>query len=308
MPRLASIDIGSNSMHLYVVDVHPDGSWNTVRLLRSSIRLGEGWKPNQQRISTEKMHAAIEAIAGFVSQALLLNADAIQCSATAALRDAENRIEFESYFEKELGHSLRVLSGVEEAAIVYKGTRAHVPGDILMFDLGGRSTELVFGRESPAAACMSLPIGHLALFSICPYEQPVSDTNWQRLVQTATEYLEPINPFPGDNFILCSPSGAVRTLARMAAYSRGETPKGRGSGLVLTEDALLAEVTHLQECDALQLRNIPGGDARRVDTLLAAAAIIHALMLRFSQFEVLASHGGLRDGLVMEWAEGLEDG
>jgi len=295
-------------MHLYVVDVDPDGSWSTVCLLRSSIRLGEGWKPNEQRIAPEKMQEAVAAITGFVSQALLLNVDAIQCSATAALREAENRSVFEEVFKEEIGHSLRVLSGVEEAAIVYKGTRAHVPGEVLMFDLGGRSTELVFGSDAQPAACMSLPAGHLGLFSICPYEQPVKDSTWENLVQKATEYFQSITPFPGDKFTLCSPSGAVRTLARMAAYSRGETPQGRGSGLLLTEDGLLTEVARLKRSDALQLRNIPGGDARRVDTLLAAAAIIHALMLRFSRDEVLASHGGLRDGLVMEWAEGLEGG
>ncbi len=169
-------------MHLYVVDVHPDGSWSTVCLLRSSIRLGEGWKPDLQRIATEKMQEAIEAITGFVSQALLLNADAIQCSATAALRDAENRSAFEEVFQEEIGHSLRVLSGVEEAAIVYKGTRAHVSGEVLMFDLGGRSTELVFGSDTQPAACMSLPAGHLGLFSICPYQQPVDDGTWENLV------------------------------------------------------------------------------------------------------------------------------
>lgn len=308
MKRLASIDIGSNSMHLYVVDIDTTGSFRTVDLLRSSIRLGEGWTAERQRISPEKMETAISVLGGFVAKALLLDADTILCSATAALREAENQEAFRLRLESELNLSLRVLSGVEEAAIVYRGTRAHLKGEVLLFDLGGRSTEVVYGTGPQPDACLSLPIGHLALFSRYPTPQPAHEGHWKALVAAAMEEVQNLGPMASEHCALSSPSGAVRTLARMAAFSRGESPTGRGDSLWMSQAELDWVVFHLRSAQPDQLRNIPGIDLRRADTLLAAAAIVQALMLRFSQARVFAAPGGLREGLILEWAEAHKAG
>jgi exopolyphosphatase/guanosine-5'-triphosphate,3'-diphosphate pyrophosphatase len=299
MKRLASIDIGSNSMHLYVVDIDTTGSFHPVDLLRSSIRLGEGWTPDRQEISPEKIEAAISVLGGFVAKALLHDVDTILCSATAALREAENQEVFRGRLESELNLCLRVLSGVEEAAIVYRGTRAHLKGELLLFDLGGRSTELVYGTGPQPDACLSLPIGHLGLFSRCPTPQPATEEHWQALMATAMEEVQDLGPMAGAHCALSSPSGAVRTLARMAAFSRGEAPLGRGDGLWMTQAELDWVVFHLRSAKPDQLGNIPGIDPRRADTLLAAAAIVQAFMLRFSQSRVFAAPGGLRHGLLV---------
>lgn len=308
MKRLASIDIGSNSMHLFVVDVDADGTFRPIELLRSSLRLGEGWTPVLQGISTEKTEAAIATIGGFVAKALLHDVETILCTATAALREADNQEAFQLRLESELDLGLRILSGVEEAAIVYRGTRAHLQGEILLFDLGGRSTELVCGTGSQPDACLSLPIGHLGLSSQCQPPQPASETDWEALVAKAMEEVQELAQMAGENSALCSPSGAVRTLARMAAFARGESPTGRGDGLSLTQDELNWVVLQLRTAEPSQLGNIPGIDLRRADTLLAAAAIVQALMLRFSQSSVFAAPGGLREGLILEWAEAHKAG
>ena len=112
----------------------------------------------------------------------------------------------------------------------------------------------------------------------------------------------------GNRSALCSPSGAVRTLARMAAFRRGDQPKGRGDGISFTQEELADLVETMVAADSSDLNKIPGIDPRRAETLLAAAAIVQALMLHFSQDQVLAVRGGLRDGLIMEWAEAHREG
>jgi len=127
-------------------------------------------------------------------------------------------------------------------------------------------------------------------------------------VAKAMEEVQELAQMAGENSALCSPSGAVRTLARMAAFARGESPTGRGDGLSLTQDELNWVVLQLRTAEPSQLGNIPGIDLRRADTLLAAAAIVQALMLRFSQSSVFAAPGGLREGLILEWAEAHKAG
>ena len=308
MTRLASIDIGSNSIHLIVVDIAADASFQTVELVRSSLPLGEGWTSSEQKISPERLEEALSVLSAFVGKALLLDADQILCSATAALRDAENREDFVARIEAELDIPLRVLTGVEEAAIVYRGTRQHVEEDVLLFDLGGRSTEIVCGDGTHPEACLSLSIGHLGLYSDHPHPQPAAPSDWKTLLSAAQLHIQDVPEMAGNRSALCSPSGAVRTLARMAAFRRGDQPKGRGDGISFTQEELADLVETMVAADSSDLNKIPGIDPRRAETLLAAAAIVQALMLHFSQDQVLAVRGGLRDGLIMEWAEAHREG
>ena len=89
----------------------------------------------------------------------------------------------------------------------------------------------------------------------------------------------------------------------MAAYARGDFPEGRGEGLNIQAQELDRLSTLLRETPELQLGNIPGIDSRRAGTLLASTAIVQALMQRFSQDAVFAAPGGLREGLIQEWAD-----
>ena len=89
----------------------------------------------------------------------------------------------------------------------------------------------------------------------------------------------------------------------MAAYARGESPEGRGEGHSIQVQELDRLIALLRSTPELHLGNIPGIDSRRAGSLLASAALIQALMHRFSQEAVLAAPGGLREGLIQEWAD-----
>lgn len=303
MKRLASIDIGSNSMHLCVADILPTGEWKILEVLRSSIQLGCYDPQNPGAMHPGRMNEAIEALLAFSARASLLQATSFSAAATAAVREASNQEEFQALFETELGFPLRVLSGVEEAAIVYRGTYRYLCDSVLLFDLGGRSTELIWGSSPEPEVCLSLPIGHLSLKEIVPYEHPCDPPQWQQLCEASAAPFTDIRDFTQSPAQLVSPSGSVRTLARMAAFARGDAPDGRGEGLSIDIHELHSLVGLLRDTAELQLGNIPGIDSRRASTLLASASVVQALMQRFSQDVVLAAPGGLREGLIQEWAD-----
>ncbi len=292
-------------MHLCVADLLETGEWRTVEILRSSLRLGQSF--NKGAIPEELIQEALSALSGFAAKAALLDAEVTMASATASLREATNQLDFVNRFEAEVGWPLRVLSGVEEAAAVYRGTRPHLEGQVLLFDLGGRSTELIWGQHERPDVCLSLPVGHLGLSAESPYSQPCSESEWVALQTAALHWVGDISDVGSEGAQLASPSGAVRTLARMAAYSRGESTEGRGEGLQINAEELALQIERMRQAGPLQLSNIPGIDPRRADSLLAAAALVQALMLRFSKDKVLAAPGGLREGLILEWADGLKE-
>ena len=290
-------------MHLCIADVSDTGEWTVLEVLRSSIQLGCYDPLNPGAMDSRTMDDAIGALLAFSAKASLLQATSCTAAATAAVREATNREEFQARFEAALGFPLRVLSGVEEAAIVYRGTYRYLSDSVLLFDLGGRSTELIWGKSIAPEVCLSLPIGHLSLHSTAPYLHPCSDPQWTRLAEASATPFSDIRDFTNMPAKLVSPSGSVRTLARMAAYARGDSPSGRGEGLSVQTGELDRLIALLRKTPELQLRNIPGIDSRRSGSLLASAAIVQALMQRFSQDTVLAAPGGLREGLIQEWAD-----
>ena len=103
MKRLASIDIGSNSMHLCVADILPTGEWKILEVLRSSIQLGCYDPLNPGAMHPGRMNEAIEALLAFSARASLLHATSFSAAATAAVREASNQEEFQALFETELG-------------------------------------------------------------------------------------------------------------------------------------------------------------------------------------------------------------
>ena len=290
-------------MHLCIADVSESGEWSVVEVLRSSIQLGCFDAKNPGALDATLIDEAMGALLAFSARASLLQADSCIAAATAAVREATNREEFETRFDAELGFPLRVLSGVEEAAVVYRGTFHYLNQNVLLFDLGGRSTELVWGGCSSPEVCLSIPVGHLSLKAESPYIHPCGEESWSRLSRAASVPFSDVRDFTDAPLRLVSPSGSVRTLARMAAFARGETPKGRGEGHSIETQELERLIALLRRTPELQLGNIPGIDSRRSDSLLASAALIQALMHRFSQATVLAAPGGLREGLIQEWAD-----
>ena len=150
-------------------------------------------------------------------------------------------------------------------------------------------------------------MGHLGLKAHIPYEHPCSDEHWQELMDHARQCVSDIRDFNSSPHQLTSPSGAVRTLARMAACARGDSPEGRGEGLALHRQELDSLIAQLRATPTLHLSNIPGIDERRSETLLSSAAIVQALMQRFSKESIYAAPGGLREGLIQEWADGQKE-
>ena len=304
--RLGSIDLGSNSIHLQVVDVDSDGCAVQVELLRSSIRMGGGWDSDSTELPKMLQEEALSALAGFTARCAILECDEIICTATAAIRDASNSLEFIERLSTDLGVSMQVLTGKMEALLVKDGTRPYLPEGAMLFDMGGRSTEIV--TASPIEKAISITIGHLTLSEKGKSTGKSGDAVVDIMLSAAREAMKPQCDTMelGSHEVLASPSGAVRTLARMAAANAGEEIVGNGTGYGFDVTELDATVAMLSRTDDSDLSSIKGIDMRRAHSLLAAGCIIRALMELTDITRVVAVPGGLREGIVQKWINSHE--
>ncbi|HEX6595615.1 MAG TPA: hypothetical protein VF045_01680, partial [Acidimicrobiales bacterium] len=145
--RIAAMDLGSNSFHLLVADASADGSFDPVLREKEMLRLGDV-VARTGRLSDDAVEQALETVRRFRALSEAAGVEQIVACATSAIREADNGAELVSRFATEAGVTVRVISGREEAALIFRAVQASVlidPGPALCLDLGGGSLELVVG-------------------------------------------------------------------------------------------------------------------------------------------------------------------
>lgn len=259
---IAVVDMGSNSLHLQVVRGR-----KVLALHRAAVQLGNLVDDN---IPLSMVREAADALSHFESIADGYGAS-MKCFATAALRDAQNRDEVLSL----LPTPVTILSPVQEAEMAYQGAvqALGLSGPTIVFDLGGRSTEVVRGLGTDVRETWSFPVGHLTLHERTADFSPVAGARG-RLVGTA---------------------GTAMTLGRMAAAARGENPVTRHA-LEVDLDELRAVVESID--DSVDPGMLPGSDPRRGATLRVAAHAVLKLVETLAAPGYVTSEAGLREGLV----------
>ncbi|GLJ09935.1 hypothetical protein SUGI_0118610 [Cryptomeria japonica] len=162
---LAAVDMGTNSFHMIVVKVHPNGRFCKVDSYKEYVRLGSGTLSSSGIIGAEEEHRALEAMKRFRTLAESHKSD-MRIVATSAVREAKNRVKFVRRVSEVAGADVEVLSGKEEARLIYLGILQSLPvfnKAVLTVDIGGGSTEFVLGLCGEVIHATSLKLGHIRL-------------------------------------------------------------------------------------------------------------------------------------------------
>src|SRR5262245_19320912 len=162
---VAFMDIGTNSIRLLLVQLHPNHSYTILTQLKEMVRLGEGEFTDQQ-LQPEAMDRAVLVVRQFATLARSYGADDIITVATAATREAENQHVFVQRLRQEARVDVRVVSGLEEARLIYLGVVSGVHLDerqAFFIDIGGGSTELIIGTQRQYHYLNSLKLGAVRL-------------------------------------------------------------------------------------------------------------------------------------------------
>lgn len=311
--RLGVLDVGSNTVHLLVVDAHHGAHPWPARSEKTMIRLAEQIGPDGALTKVGE-DALVEAVGTARKAAVELAADDLIAFATSAVRDATNSAAVLARVHAETGVRLEVLSGADEARMTFLAVRRWFgwsAGRLLVLDIGGGSLEIAAGIDEEPAVAKSLPLGAGRLARERLRMTPETDAPPSAgAVQELQEYVESqLDPVVGQITEIgwerpVATSKTFRTLARLA----GAAPSGAGlwARRSLTRTGLGQVTGFIRHIPPKQLSELAGVGAGRSHQLLAGAVVAETVMRRLGVDSLDICPWALREGVILRRLDQLE--
>lgn len=305
---VAFLDIGTNSVRLLVVRLNPNYSYTVISKEKEIVRLGEKEFMGQDTfLHPEAMQRAILVCKRFAELSRTYGASDVSAVATSAVREASNKAEFIDRLEKETGLKVKVISGKEEARLVYLGISSGVSiGDrrALFIDLGGGSTEMVIATQSNIDYIESFKLGAIRLTAMFLREgrkDPIPRGTYQAMKRKAEEgFLWASHMAKSLRVEMAfGTSGTFINLAEMAAKMHLNSTNG--GSLAIERKALKRVVDRLVSLPLEERKKVPGITPERADIIVAGAAIVDAILDELDLKEIKVSTRGLRDGMLVDY-------
>ena len=298
--QLAAIDMGSNSFRLEIAQLD-QGRYRRVDYLKETVRLGGGLDANGL-LTEEATTRGLACLARFAQRLQGFAPQQVRAVATQTLREARNRDAFLVRAQTVLGHPIEVISGREEARLIYAGVArlqpSHAPR--LVVDIGGRSTEMILGHGRKALHAESFQVGSVSL-SMRFFGDGRLGAEAFRAAQVAAgaELEEALEPFaPGHWREALGASGTVGAVSQLLAAS-GITD-GR-----ITPAGLRWLIGRCIECGRIDRLALPGLKEDRRAVIAGGIAILYTLAAHFGIESLQPARGALRQGVVFDLDERL---
>ncbi|MEO8274796.1 MAG: Ppx/GppA phosphatase family protein [Thermoanaerobaculia bacterium] len=299
--RIAAIDIGSNSIHMVVVERGGAGGYQVLARERDMVRLGKSALSNGA-LSPKAMRKGLEALLKMTTLARLKGAGEIVAVATSAVREASNGREFLAQVRALTGVDVRVLSGEEEGALIFRAVRHAVDlshGTVVLADVGGGSTEWCVARRGDLRSVQSVPLGSLRSAGLLRGDPPPA-RSVEKLRRTLRDGLSKLKtPARTDRFI--ATSGTAACCGDLADLLAGREAGTAISGLrELKIRDLQAVVAHLRTLSVAEIAELPPVGLPRAGSILAGAILLQELVTRAGVDRFFLCDRALREGLVLE--------
>jgi exopolyphosphatase/guanosine-5'-triphosphate,3'-diphosphate pyrophosphatase len=309
--RLAAIDIGSNSVRLFVAEALRGGAYRILDEEREPTRLAHSVAA-EGRLDEETMDRTVAALRTFKEIAAGYQVTALRTIATCAVREARNGPEFCRRVREQVGLEVEVISGEREARLAFASVQHafDLTGrNVVMADIGGGSTEIVFATGNLIESIFSTPLGVVRLTEEYGLGEAADAANFQQGLDELDAGIAGVlkkqtaRPLFAPHFLVgCG--GTFTTLAELMMAAKRETDVPVAGYRVSH-----AEVRHLLD----RLKKIPlrirrtlaGMTPDRADIIIAGLSIVDALMKRFRVNQLVVHTRGVRDGLVREMIDEL---
>ncbi len=295
---IAAVDLGSNSFHMVVAqDQH--GQLKVIDRIREMVRLGAGLN-SSGKLSKESKERAIECLQRFGQRLQDMHADSVRVVGTNTLRVAKNSAEFLQRAESALGHPIQIISGVEEARLIYQGTIHSITGPEgkwLVVDIGGGSTEVIIGEQGEPLLMESVQMGCVVLSEKYFASGELDKKKFNKALVEAKLQLQPIVSTVknlGWNYVM----GTAGTIRAISSLMREFELSERG----ITYKGINALITKLQEAGNLDKVNFESLSKERKPVFVGGLVVLKAIFEEFEIKRMMISDGGLREGLLFDLA------
>ncbi len=303
-PKIAAIDMGTNSFHMAIASINEKGVINIVTREKEMVRLGSAAK-DMKYLQEDAINRAIETLYRFIRLAQSENA-IIRAVATSAVREALNKDMLITRVRNELGIDIEVISGVEEGRLIYLGVVHALPLNnrkTLVIDIGGGSTETIIGTNGKPEFVHSEKLGAIRLTKLCcntgVFDKNIITSLRRFILGEWSVVLENIKNIGFDAVV--GTSGTIQTLANVAIMMKQQTLPEQINGLKLSTDEILEVIKLItKKKNAKEIARIPGMDPKRADIILAGSIIIETAIKYLKIKEILISPYALREGVVYD--------
>ncbi|HJQ44006.1 MAG TPA: Ppx/GppA phosphatase family protein [Jatrophihabitantaceae bacterium] len=308
--RLGVLDVGSNTVHLLVVDAHRGAQPTPQSSQKSELRLAEHLGKDG-KLSKAGADALVEAVIAARKHAKDLGCDELLAFATSAVRDASNSAQVLERVEHEAGVELSVLSGEDEARLTFLAVRRWLgwsAGNLICLDIGGGSLEIAAGRDEDPDVAFSLPLGAARLTREWFDNDPPAKSDVARLREHVVDALtEPakqlLAPGPPDRVVATSKT--FRTLARLA----GAAPSSEGpyARRIVSRTGLTQVTAFVSRMTSRDLAELDGVSVGRAHQTIAGAVVAAASMDALEVDELELCPWALREGVILrrlDWLSG----
>jgi exopolyphosphatase/guanosine-5'-triphosphate,3'-diphosphate pyrophosphatase len=313
---LAAIDVGTNSIHMVIVQIQPSlPAFSIIAREKDMVRLGERCRQTG-KLAPEAMERSIAALRRCQEIAHSMEAEQIVAVATSAVREAPNGRDFLQQVKAELGLSINLISGQEEARRIYLGVLSGMEFDgqpHIVMDIGGGSTELILGDGHEPLSLSSTKVGAVRLTDEFVTTDPISSKEFQRLQAYVRGMLErPVDECirvasrreshlqPGQPRLVGT-SGTIECLAAIHAYEAlGDIPTSL-NGYEMSLQDLRGVVNRIRKLNDAERRQVPGISERRSEVIIAGAVILQEAMTLLGVESITVCERSLREGIIVDW-------
>jgi exopolyphosphatase/guanosine-5'-triphosphate,3'-diphosphate pyrophosphatase len=303
-PRAVFIDIGTNTILCLIAELRGGGRFRVLDDLAEITRLGQG-VDQTSKIGPEGEERSAQVLQRYLRHCRDLGVEEILAVGTSAFRDAANSSEVRARFKRRLGLDIRVLSGQEEAAYSFLAVQKglNLSGhELMVIDIGGGSTEFIWGNDSGIRRAVSINVGSVRLTERFLRSDPVTEQECGLVREAIDRQLNALREAASGHVPAVKTIGIAGTFTTLAAvekklarYSHRDV---HGSRVALTEVRRQRKL--FQTKTLLQRKKIPGLDPLRADVILAGAILIERIMKYFRIDHVMVSDQGVRYGLLHE--------
>ena len=297
----AAVDLGSNSFHMVIARL-TEGRMQIIDRIKERVRLAEGMD-EQRRMSQEAMARGLDCLALFAERLTNIKPDQIRIAGTYTLRRASNARDFVREAAKVLNHPIEIISGQEEARLIYQGVAhtQHIEGQVLVVDIGGGSTELIIGEGFEHKALTSRKMGCVSFTQSFFGNGKLGEKAFNAAVLEAQHQLAPIiNQYRKLGWQSClGSSGSIRTVRDVLQGEEWTDGAITLAGL----ERLKEEMLKHKRVDQLKLAGLT---EERQGVFAAAVAILLGLFTSLPIERMEYSDGALREGLLYEFEERLQ--
>lgn len=304
-PVIAAIDIGTNSFHLLVAQIDKKNKLNVFYKVKQIMRLTSELGHKAKIISKQEFNDSIKILKKYNKIADKYNSP-VFAKATSAVREAKNRKEYIKKVKDETGIKIHAITGEKEAELIYKGMQTAIPiskEKILCIDIGGGSTEILYGKNGKTMFAESVKVGAVKMMGKFFHDYHLN----KKAIIKCRNYVEKKIKLKRDidfnvNYkLVVGASGTIHATASMIHYSKHKKVLKKANEYKFSKkefDKIFDKV--LNKKTSVERLGIKGLEAKRADIIPAGLIILNVIFELFKIKEIILSENALRSGIVFE--------